>query len=251
MRAVIVTGVSRGLGAALARALVERGAMVVGVGRSSAPGLIDDRYRFVACDFSDVAGIDAAVEPAFAALAAGKPREVCLVNNAATTEPMGIAAMHDSASVARAIAVNLAAPAALCGLFLRAFADRAIGRRIVNVSSGAARSAIAGVGLYCEAKAGLEMLTRVIAAEVRDARFAAVSLRPGVIDTDMQTAMRMRSEDEVPAFAMFRGFHADRRLVAPDVAAAKIADAIVLARALANGATYAWPDLAKPLADGG
>jgi hypothetical protein len=76
-----------------------------------------------------------------------------------------------------------------------------------------------------------------------------VSLRPGVIDTDMQTSVRMRTEVEVPAVAMFRGFHSDRRLTAPDVAAAKIADKIVLARKLKNGATYAWPDLDKPVAE--
>lgn len=247
MRCVIVTGVSRGLGAALARVLLERGATVLGVGRSSGPGLEGDRYRFAACDLADVAGIDAALGPAFGALAAQAPNGACLVNNAATTEPMGLTAVHGSVAVAKALAVNLAAPAALCGLFLRTFADPSVERRIVNVSSGAARTAIAGVGLYCEAKAGLEMLTRVIAGEVSDAKFAAISLRPGVIDTDMQTAVRMRSEVEVPAVAMFRGFHADRRLVAPDAAAKKIADKIVLAKKLANGATYAWPDLDRPV----
>ena len=93
------------------------------------------------------------------------------------------------------------------------------------------------------------MLTRTLAADVTDPRFAAVSLRPGVLDTDMQTRARSQSPDEFPAVAMFRAFHADRRLVAPDVAAAKFADKIVLAPKLANGATYAWPDLDKPVAE--
>ena len=249
MRAVILTGVSRGLGAALARALVERGVDVLGVGRAPAPGLEDERFRFAACELADVARIDGALEAPFRALGARKPAFVALVNNAATTEPIGPTSLQDSASVGRAIAANLAAPVALCGLFLRTFADASVERRVVNVSSGAARSAMAGLGLYCESKAGLEMLTRVLAAEVTDARFAAVSLRPGVIDTDMQTTVRTRSEAEVPAIAMFRSFHADRRLVAPEVAAAKIADKVVLAKKLRNGATYAWPDLDKPLAE--
>jgi NAD(P)-dependent dehydrogenase (short-subunit alcohol dehydrogenase family) len=249
MRAVILTGVSRGLGAALARALVARDVVVLGVGRAPAPGLDDARFRFAPCDLADVAGLDAALGASWRALAAQKPAFVALVNNAATAEPMGPTRAHDGAAVARSLAVNLAAPAALCGLFLRTFADAAVERRIVNVSSGAARSAIAGIGLYCEAKAGLEMLTRVIAAEVDDAKFAAVSLRPGVIDTDMQTSIRTRSEAEVPAVAMFRGFHADRRLATPEAAAERIADKVVLARKPRNGATYAWPDLDKPLAE--
>jgi NAD(P)-dependent dehydrogenase (short-subunit alcohol dehydrogenase family) len=249
VKAVILTGVSRGLGAALAHALVERDVDVLGVGRAGAPGLESARFTLARADLADVAGLDAALAPAFEALAARKPLSVTLVNNAATTEPMGLMRLHDSASAGRSLDVNLAAPAALCALFLRTFADPAVERRIVNVSSGAARSAIAGVGLYCAAKAGLEMLTRVIATEVGDARFAAISLRPGVIDTDMQTRMRTKTEVEVPAIAMFRAFHADRRLVAPEAAAAKIADKVLLAKKLRNGATYAWPDLDKPLAE--
>jgi hypothetical protein len=245
MRCVIVTGVSRGLGAALARALLDRGVTVLGVGRSSAAGLEGERYRFAACDLADVGAIDAALAPAFGALSALEPRFVALVNNAARAGPAGRLSMHDGATVAGSLAVNLAAPVALCGLFLRAFPDAAIERRIVNVSSGAARSAIAGLGLYSSAKAGLEMLTRVLAEEIGDPRFAAVSLRPGVIDTDMQTAARAYTEDVLPAVAMFRGFHADRRLVAPDVAATKIVDKIVLGK-LKNGVTYAWPDLDHP-----
>ena len=138
MDAVIVTGVSRGLGAALARELVERGATVLGVGRATAPGLENERYRFAACDLADVAGLDAALAPAFHALAALGPKRVCLVNNAATTDPAGLAPRHDSASVARSIAINLSAPSALCSLFLRdvrrpegraAHRERVLGRR--------------------------------------------------------------------------------------------------------------------------
>lgn len=246
MRVVIVTGVSRGLGAELARALLAKGLVVLGVGRSSAAGLEGERYRFAPCDLRDVAGIDAVLAPAFGALAGLAPSWACLVNNAATTEPFGITSRHDGATVMRSLAVNLGAPIALSGLFLRAFPDASIERRIVNVSSGAARSAIAGSGLYSEAKAGLEMLTRVLAAEAVDAKFHAVSLRPGVIDTDMQTRAREQSDDVLPSVAMFRKFHADRRLVAADVAAARIVDEVILGT-LRNGATYAWPELAKAL----
>ncbi len=246
MRCVIVTGVSRGLGAALARVLLERDAVVLGVGRSSPAGLEGERYRFAACDLADVAGIDAALAPAFGAIAGLAPRSVCLVNNAATVEPVGLVAMHDGTGIARSLAVNLAAPVALSALFLRAFADSAVERRIVNVSSGAAHSAIAGESLYCAAKAGLEMLTKVLAAEVRDATFRAVSLRPGVIDTDMQTVMRAQDERTLPGVAMFRDFKASGRLATAEDAALRIVERIVLGN-VRNGATYAWPDLDRPL----
>ena len=246
MRAVIVTGVSRGLGAALARVLLDRGLTVLGVGRSVAPGLEGERFRFAPCDLREVAGIDDALAPAFGALAGQALKWVCLVNNAATTEPFGITSRHDGATVMRSLAVNLGAPVALSALFLRAFPDASIERTIVNISSGAARSAVAGSGLYSEAKAGLEMLTRVLAVESGGPTFRAVSLRPGVIDTDMQARAREQTEEVLPSVAMFRRFHADRRLVAPEVAAEKIVDKVILGK-LRNGATYAWPDLDKPL----
>ena len=246
MRCVIVTGVSRGLGAALARALLDHGVTVLGVGRSSAAGLGGDRYRFASCDLADVAGIDAALAPAFGSLAGLAPRFACLVNNAATAEPVGLVPMLDGESIARSLAVNLSAPIALCALFLRAFADPAVERRIVNVSSGAARSAIAGASLYCTAKAGLEMLTRVLAAENHDPGFRAVSLRPGVIDTDMQATMRGQTETSLPGVAMFRRFLADGRLATPEDAAERIVDRVVLGDP-ENGATYAWPDLDRAI----
>lgn len=246
MRVVIVTGVSRGLGPAIARVLLDRGLTVLGVGRSSAAGLEGDRYRFAPCDLADLAGIDAALAGAFGALAGLAPEFACLVNNAATTEPFGVVPRHDGAAVAGSLAVNLGAPIALAALFLRAFPEATVERKIVNISSGTARAAIAGSGLYCAGKAGLEMLTRVLAVESQDPAFRAVSLRPGVIDTDMQTRAREQSEDVLPSVAMFRKFHADRRLVAPEVAAAKIVEQVILGE-VRNGATYAWPDLLKPL----
>src|SRR6186713_1361108 len=100
MKAVILTGVSRGLGAALAHALVERDVDVLGVGRAGAPGLEGARFTFARADLADV---DAALAPAFEALAARKPLSVTLVNNAATTEPMGLMRLHDSASVGRSL----------------------------------------------------------------------------------------------------------------------------------------------------
>ena len=53
MRAAIVTGVSRGLGEALAADLLGRGFRVLGVGRTDSPRLAHDAYRFVACDLAD------------------------------------------------------------------------------------------------------------------------------------------------------------------------------------------------------
>src|SRR5256885_14025083 len=89
MHTAIVTGVSRGLGAALAAALLERDFVVLGVGRGSHPRLTGQRYRFVRFDLADAARVDETLAPELSALASAKPTSVCLLNNAATAGPGG------------------------------------------------------------------------------------------------------------------------------------------------------------------
>jgi len=243
MRAAIVTGVSRGLGEALAHALLARGYWVVGVGRASAGRLAGPNYRFVSADLAQAARIDAALGAPFAELAAGRPEYACLINNAAVGTPVGIHGRMTSGDIAESLAVNLAAPAALCNLFCRVFADDAVERRIINVSSGAASNAMAAMSGYCVAKAGLEMLTRVLAVEKRGERFRAVTVRPGIIDTGMQEEMRSQPAAVLPGVALFVGFHKGGQLVPPDTTARVIVDKLVVAP-VEHGRTYTYQELA-------
>jgi benzil reductase ((S)-benzoin forming) len=239
---VIITGVSQGLGEALALELLGRDARVLGVGRSSSARLSGERYRFLRCDLTQASMLPAIVEPAFDAIAGEHPSGVCLINNAATIEPVGVLGTTEADHIATSITVNLTAPIVLASLFCRAFADDAFERRIINVSSGAAQSAIAGEGLYCIAKAGLEMLTRSLAAERSSPRFRAITLRPGVIDTPMQSLARSQPKERLPSVDLFKGFHAGGQLVAPDVVATKIVDRLVLAP-VEDGRTYSYAEL--------
>jgi NAD(P)-dependent dehydrogenase (short-subunit alcohol dehydrogenase family) len=238
----IVTGVSRGLGEALALELVARGARVLGIGRDASPRLGGPLFRFVRCDLAQAAMLPAMLEPVFGSIAAARPGAVCLINNAATLEPVGVVGTTEADAIATSLTVNLTAPVVLASLFCRAFADDAIERRIINVSSGAAQSAITGEALYCIAKAGLEMLTRTLAAEQASPRFRAISLRPGVIDTQMQTFARTQPSERLPSVDMFKGFHASGQLVAPAVVAGKVVERLVLGP-VENGRTYTYAEL--------
>ena len=241
MKTAIITGVSRGLGEALAVALLTRGFAVTGIGRLSSTRLTGERYRFVRIDLAELASIEA-VTPAFRAIADARPESVCLINNAAAVEPVGVVGALDDSKVALALAVNLIAPFALANLFCRVFTDAALPRRVINVSSGAAERALPGNGPYCVAKAGLEMLTRQLVAEQQAPTFRAISVRPGVIDTAMQAFARAQSSDVLPSVGLFRGFHESGQLVAPEVVAAKIADKLVLGE-IEQGRTYNYREL--------
>jgi NAD(P)-dependent dehydrogenase (short-subunit alcohol dehydrogenase family) len=241
-RVAIVTGVSRGLGAALAAECLARGWRVLGIGRASAPLLHGPAYSFAACDLADVASLERAVAPVLDGLAASRPTHAVLVNNAATAGPVGVFGTLGAADIAASLATNLAAPAALASLFCAAFTDPACDRRIVNVSSGAAERAIAGGGLYCAAKAGLEMLTRAIVADHPDGTLVAVTLRPGVIDTGMQVFLRTQTAQALPSAGMFRDFHARGQLVAAAEVARKAVDRL-LEGPVERGRTYSYAEL--------
>src|SRR5205809_2797903 len=242
MHSAIVTGVSRGLGAALAAALLERDFVVLGVGRGSHPRLTSERYRFVRFDLADAARVDEILAPELSALASAKPASVCLLNNAATAGPVGTLGRLAAGEIASSLAVNLAAVVTLTNLFCRVFADPEMPRRVINVSSGAAQTALPGESVYCVAKAGMEMLTRALAAEQQAASFRAITVRPGVIDTDMQVFARSQSPDVLPSVELFKGFHRDGRLVAPSVVASKIIARLVVGD-VEHGRTYSYQEL--------
>jgi benzil reductase ((S)-benzoin forming) len=240
MNVAIVTGVSRGLGEALAFRLLARDWQVIGVGRSASSRLAHPAFRLVQCDLADVLGIPAAVDPALQGLASQRPARACLINNAAVAGPAGVIGRIDNAALVASLAVNLAAPTALSNRFLAAFNDAAVKRRIINVSSGAAQMTLAGGSIYCIAKAGLEMLTQSTAAEHQISGVEAITLRPGIIDTEMQTFMRNQPKEVLPSVDLFRGFHESGQLVAADKVASDVVAKLVEGE-VENSRMYRYP----------
>jgi len=118
-----------------------------------------------------------------------------LVNNAAVVEPLAFAASAEATSWRYNIEVNLLAP-----FYLSRAAIPELRRqqgRIINVSSGAAVTAIQAASAYCAAKAGLNQLTRVLAVE--EPGITSIAVRPGVVDTDMQALIRSKGSAAMPA----------------------------------------------------
>ncbi len=241
MHAAIVTGVSRGLGEALAAALLARSAYVLGVGRRSSAKLAGPRYRFVECDLARPAAIAAAVLPALRELAGLQLSAVTLVNNAAVATPLGLAGQLDIAAADEAFATNVTAPLALTDLFLRSF-DASLERRVLNISSGAAQTAIAGSAVYCMSKAALEMLTKAIAADHGEPHFRCIALRPGIFETGMQALLRAQDPETFPSAALFRGFKDSGALKDPGAVAGRIVERLI-AGPVEHGRVYDHTEL--------
>jgi benzil reductase ((S)-benzoin forming) len=228
----VITGTRRGLGRALADHLLQSSQnVVVEVGRGVSGK--NARNTALEADFSDVAQIAAAsrsLEASVAAVlssAAGTAPafdRAVLFNNAGVVHPVARFDALDTTALGANLNVNLLAPLALAGAFTRATRGRANARAIVHISSGAARRAVRGWSAYCAAKAGLEMATRVAAEEARhtDPNLVICSLAPGVIDTDMQQAVRDSDADAFPERARFVAMKADGTLRRADAVAGDI-----------------------------
>ncbi|MBK7471227.1 MAG: SDR family NAD(P)-dependent oxidoreductase [Betaproteobacteria bacterium] len=223
MNLYIVTGASRGLGLGLARILAaEPESRLVAISRAGLPRDVR-AWRDIRADLGVNAGQDLAAKAIRAALAAEPWRRAALINNAGMLEPLGVAGQVDAAVVQHSVGVNLTAAIVLMNAFLVGARD-VPACRVVNISSGSGRRPIAGSGVYCAAKAGLDMVSRVAALEVEAAGRAVTicSLAPGIIDTDMQVVARGATAAELPDVARFREFKSEGLLKSAAAVARKI-----------------------------
>lgn len=201
-KAAIVTGASRGIGAAAARELARHGVAVALVARSAreiaqiAEEIHEDGGRALAIA-GDVARFGDMEE------AARRCREVfgridILVNNAGVIDPVARLSDADPAAWGQVIDINLK------GVFhgIRAVLPAMLaqsGGTILNISSGAATSPLEGWSHYCASKAGVLMLTRMVQKEYGGQGIQAVGLSPGTVATEMQRVIKSSGVNPVSA----------------------------------------------------
>jgi NAD(P)-dependent dehydrogenase (short-subunit alcohol dehydrogenase family) len=183
-RKILLTGVTRGLGLAMAEAFVAGGHTVWGCGRNAGQiAALGQRWsaphRFAVVDVGDDAQV---ASWARETLAAGGPPDL-LINNAALINDNAPLWKVSAPDFDRLLRVNISGTANVIRHFVPAMIARGAGV-IVNFSSGWGRSTSAEVAPYCATKWAIEGLTQALAQELPEG-MAAVPLNPGIIDTDM------------------------------------------------------------------
>lgn len=222
-RKAIVTGHSKGLGGAIAGELLSQGFDVLGLARSGNTVLAGRHGAHLVEVAIDLADTDALTNwlagPDLARFLAGADLAV-LVNNAGVVQPVGPLRVQSPADVARAVALNVAAPLMLSSAFA-AVQPKPRDRRLLHVASGAARVAYAGWSVYCATKAALDHHARAVVVDGDDS-LRVCSLAPGVIDTEMQAQVRASSLADFPLRERFEALHRDGALASPQDCARRL-----------------------------
>ena len=146
------------------------------------------------------------------------------VNNAGLLGPIGPLADLHAAELARVVDVNVTGTLNGTSVFAEHVRSRPDGGALVNMSSGAAVRPYEGWAAYCASKAAVDQLTRVVAREEVRHGLRAFALSPGLVDTDMQAAIRASDEASFPEGNRFRRAAAQHRFNAPAWVAGHILD---------------------------
>ncbi|TPX70336.1 hypothetical protein SpCBS45565_g01734 [Spizellomyces sp. 'palustris'] len=242
---VIVTGASRGIGLAVTRILLSLNARVVGLGRSPSSAhpeleaLIPSHSTSFCYLSLDVTAHDAA---SIAVDSAVKKfgRLDAVVHNAGILDPIARVADADLDAWRRCLEVNFFAG---ISIFQQAanYLRNANGKFIL-VSSGAAAGAKEGWVPYCTAKAASNMLIAGLGLEEQN--IVSVALRPGVVDTDMQTLIRETGRTAMgdASHDQFVQFKEQGKLLHPDVPGYVIAKLALDAPKELSGQFISWND---------
>lgn len=192
-KTVLITGASRGIGAAAARHMAELGMQVVLAARTLKDcEAIAEEIRqtgaqalAVECDVASYASVESAVASAIETFGAVD----VLVNNAGIIDPIARLADSDPAGWDQAVDINLKGVYHGLRTVLPGMEKRGSGI-IINISSGAAVNAIEGWSHYCATKAGVLALTRGVHKEYAEHGIRCIGLSPGTVATDMQRAIK-------------------------------------------------------------
>jgi benzil reductase ((S)-benzoin forming) len=221
----ILTGHTRGLGAAIAHQLLSHDIGVLGIARSRNAELekqFPSQLQQAEIDLGDSALLASWLQQ-------GKLRQfidgsdtVLLINNAGIVQPVGPIQAQDVAIVAQAINLNVAAPMMLASA-VAAAARAARDVRILHISSGAGRNPYPGWSVYCATKAALDHHARSVTLD-RSPNVRICSLAPGIIDTEMQAAIRATPLEHFPLRERFEQLKRENQLVQPNTCAKQVID---------------------------
>ncbi|MDM3872382.1 SDR family NAD(P)-dependent oxidoreductase [Porticoccus sp. W117] len=222
MRVTILSGYSRGLGAAMLEHLLPKLSAthkLICVGRAAVK-FTDPNLSLFKCDLSsqvDWSGLLDAVPT--------KVDELRVILNAGTIEPIVKVGAISPEAFTQSTMINYIQPVLMVNQLVSLLEEPDVSMKVVNISTGAASRPIAGWGAYCATKCAVKMHLEVLKQEY-DEQVSVAHLDPGVMDTGMQETIRSKSVEEFPDAAYFAELKESGKLRSPSSVAREIFDEV-------------------------
>ncbi|MBC8295807.1 MAG: SDR family NAD(P)-dependent oxidoreductase [Pelagibacterales bacterium] len=212
-KTALITGSSKGIGKELSLLLLEKSYTVFGYSRTNS--IRHKNFHFNQIDLSSIQNLESINFPKVE-----EDEHVCLINNAGEIGEIDKFGNKRTNDIINEFNLNTVAPSILSNSFIRSFQDQSNHPIIINISSGAALRPIESWGTYCQSKAALDMLTKIINQEHNSIK--AYSIYPGVVDTEMQKKIRDTDIEKFALKDVFVEYFRNNELVDPKIISKKI-----------------------------
>ncbi len=236
MKHIILTGASRGIGKSIVKNCSSDSCIFHLISRSNLEKIkkrfeknVNKIYTYN-FDLSQTNLIDKLMNDIFKNI--HDTEFIALINNAATINPIGPIGKVGDSKLDNQIKVDLIAPIILSNQFIKRTKDLNITKRIINITSGASNDPYYGWGGYCASKAGMDMVTKIIAMEqseqYNNEGVEILGLAPGIVDTKMQEKIRKQPKENFIYVGKFIEYFKSGVLRNSDEVAKKIIDLLFL-----------------------
>ncbi|MDG5472876.1 (S)-benzoin forming benzil reductase [Jeotgalibacillus sp. ET6] len=236
MKYAIVTGASRGLGAAAAEQLLAENYHLVDISRSGneslgkkAEEMNDMSYTHIKADLSSSEQTQSVMEEWLTDIKKSSPEEILLIQNAGTVEPIEVTGKLDSEKINYAVQLNYVTPVCMANALLASLEELDTRVIIVNITSGAADKPNHGWSIYGSTKAALNLFTETAALEHqnRHPEVKIISFSPSIMDTDMQQVIRSSSSKAFAQVERFQEYKKQGKLRTPEQVASALVHLVI------------------------
>jgi len=218
---LIITGGSKGIGKAIAEKYTLENYSVFSISRTITPKA---SYHQTIADLTNTTEVIASIETIFSRIDLTTINSITLINNAGSLGEINSLGNLDSEKIQDVIQLNTTTPLILSNQFISFTKSQSCKKQIITISSGAANNPYHGWSVYCSSKAAIEMMTKTIAAEQEKLTngVQCIAIKPGVVDTNMQSYIRQTSKLDFQSVQRFIDLKENNQLYSPKFVADKI-----------------------------